>query len=89
MLACRDYAASIDIWSAGCIFAELLSRAPLFPGKDYISMLKLISNKLGKPEEEDLNFVTSENAKRFMRRLPDSPTFSAGYNLESKTTGII
>jgi hypothetical protein len=51
-------------------------------------MLKLISNKLGKPDEEDLNFVTSENAKRFMKRLPESPTFSSGPNDERKASGI-
>ena len=35
--------------------------------------LTRISSKLGKLGEEDLEFVTSEKAKRFMRRLPDMP----------------
>ena len=42
LLSCEDYSASIDVWSVGCIFAELLGRKPLFPGKDYIHQLKLI-----------------------------------------------
>jgi serine/threonine protein kinase len=42
LLSCEEYTASIDVWSVGCIFAELLGRKPLFPGKDYIHQLKLI-----------------------------------------------
>lgn len=33
LLACSDYTAAIDVWSVGCIFAELLARKPLFPGQ--------------------------------------------------------
>ena len=42
------YTKAIDVWSVGCIFAELLARAPLFPGEDYIAQLRLICGKLGK-----------------------------------------
>lgn len=61
------------MWSVGCIFAELLARSPLFPGEDYIAQLRLICEKLGKPAEKDLDFVTSERAKRFMNSLPNKP----------------
>jgi serine/threonine protein kinase len=30
----RKYDVAVDIWSAGCIFAEMLEGKPLFPGKD-------------------------------------------------------
>ena len=30
----RTYSTSIDVWSCGCIFAEMLEGKPLFPGKD-------------------------------------------------------
>lgn len=71
MLACQEYTAAIDIWSVGCIFAELLARSPLFPGEDYIAQLRLICEKLGKPTDKDLDFVTSERARRFMNSLPN------------------
>jgi len=32
--------AAIDMWSVGCIMAELLGRKPLFPGKDYIEQVR-------------------------------------------------
>lgn len=78
MLACQEYSSSIDMWSVGCIFAELLARTPLFPGEDYIAQLRLICDKLGRPAEKDLDFVTSERARRFMNSLPkkDPPSFS-------------
>jgi serine/threonine protein kinase len=76
MLACQEYTSAIDIWSVGCIFAELLSRSPLFPGEDYIAQLRLICDKLGRPSEKDLDFVTSERARRFMLSLPQKPPVS-------------
>ena len=73
LLSCSEYTAAIDIWSVGCIFAELLGRKPIFPGKDYVHQLNLITKVLGSPSEEDLAFVESEKAKRYMRSLPKSP----------------
>ena len=63
LLSCEDskseYSTAIDMWSVGCIFAELLGRKPLFPGKDYFHQLKLIMEVLGMPSKEDLHFVTN------------------------------
>ena len=39
MLACTDYNKASDIWSVGCIFAELLQRKPFVPGDDYLDQL--------------------------------------------------
>lgn len=78
MLACQEYTSAIDVWSVGCIFAELLARSPLFPGEDYIAQLRLICEKLGRPNEKDLDFVTSERAKRFMVSLPNKPAIPMG-----------
>ncbi|GAQ82056.1 Mitogen-activated protein kinase [Klebsormidium nitens] len=70
LLNCQEYTAAIDVWSVGCIFAELLGRRPLFPGKDYVHQLKLITEVLGSPEEGDLGFLRSQNAKRYIQSLP-------------------
>ena len=51
MLSCAEYTAAIDVWSVGCIFAELLGRKPLFPGKDYVHQLNLITRVIGSPSE--------------------------------------
>jgi tRNA A-37 threonylcarbamoyl transferase component Bud32 len=39
MLACHEYSKPVDIWSVGCIFAELIQRKPYFPGDDYIDQV--------------------------------------------------
>lgn len=48
------------MWSAGCIFAEMLLRRQLFPGKDSVSQIKMIVYYLGSPEEEVINRITSD-----------------------------
>lgn len=73
MLVCQEYTKAIDVWSVGCIFAELLARSPFFPGDDYIAQLRLICEKLGRPDDEHLEFVTSERARRFIASLPNKP----------------
>ncbi|KAJ7877555.1 mitogen activated protein kinase, partial [Mycena olivaceomarginata] len=47
MLSFRNYTAAIDLWSVGCILAELFLRQPLFPGKHYIEQLHMILAVLG------------------------------------------
>ncbi|PKU83933.1 Mitogen-activated protein kinase 2 [Dendrobium catenatum] len=43
LLNCSEYTAAIDIWSVGCILGEIVTREPLFPGKDYVHQLRLIT----------------------------------------------
>ena len=73
MLSCQEYKKGIDIWSVGCIFAEMLGRKPLFPGNDYIHQLKIIAEVVGRPNEEQLHFVTNEKARRFMLSQKATP----------------
>ncbi|KAJ3160564.1 negative regulator of the PHO system [Geranomyces michiganensis] len=51
LLGSRNYSTSIDIWSAGCIFAEMYSGKPLFPGKTNEDQLQKIFKLLGTPDE--------------------------------------
>ena len=41
MLACHEYDKPVDVWSTGCILAELLARKPFFPGEDYIDQVSI------------------------------------------------
>ncbi|KAG2375139.1 hypothetical protein C9374_010143 [Naegleria lovaniensis] len=47
------YGPSVDLWSVGCIFAELMLRVPLFPGDSDIDQLGKIFACLGTPSEEE------------------------------------
>ncbi|KAI8619670.1 kinase-like domain-containing protein [Chytriomyces sp. MP71] len=51
LLGEKSYTFSADMWSAGCIFAELLLNAPLLPGKVEPHQLELISRLLGAPTD--------------------------------------
>lgn len=73
LLNCSEYTAAIDIWSVGCILMEILLREPLFPGKDYVQQLALITELLGSPDDSDLGFLRSDNARRYVKQLPHVP----------------
>ena len=51
LLGCKHYLPAIDIWSLGCIFAELATLRPLFPGDSEIHQLFTIFRVLGTPDE--------------------------------------
>jgi len=53
LLGATLYGPAIDMWSVGCIFAELLTRKPLFPGRNEFDQLDLIWKKCGTPTEEN------------------------------------
>ncbi|KAM7524125.1 hypothetical protein LguiA_014027 [Lonicera macranthoides] len=72
LLCCYNYNASIDVWSVGCIFAELLGRKPIFPGTECLGQLKLIVNILGSQREGDLDFIVNPRARKFIKSLPYS-----------------
>ena len=52
-----QYTPAIDIWSIGCIFAEVLTGKPLFPGKSVVHQLDLITDLLGTPSSETVSGV--------------------------------
>lgn len=59
---------AIDVWSVGCIFAELFLRKALFPGKNYLHQVDLILDVLGTPAEHEIKGC--EKAKNYVRGLP-------------------
>jgi serine/threonine protein kinase len=73
MLACsQNYeSSSVDLWSVGCIFAELLGRKPIFPGST-TAVLRLIVEKMGRPPENECDFITFEKARQFLFKLPNN-----------------
>lgn len=51
LLGAKQYSAAIDLWSVGCIMAELLLNQPLFNGNTEISQINKIFGMLGTPNE--------------------------------------
>ncbi|KAI9596268.1 mitogen-activated protein kinase spm1 [Syncephalis fuscata] len=76
MLNFHSYTKAIDIWSVGCIFAEMLGGKPLFKGRDYVDQLNQILGILGTPDEQTLCCVGSERAQVYIRSLRPMPKIS-------------
>ncbi|KZT19930.1 Pkinase-domain-containing protein [Neolentinus lepideus HHB14362 ss-1] len=70
MLTFKEYTRAIDIWSVGCVLAEMLSGKPLFPGRDYHHQLSLILDILGTPTLDDFYAITSPRSREYIRALP-------------------
>ncbi|KAG6526660.1 mitogen-activated protein kinase 5-like isoform X1 [Zingiber officinale] len=73
LLNSSDYTAAIDLWSVGCIFMELMNRQALFPGRDHMNQMRLITELIGTPTEAELDFLRNEDARRYMKHLPQFP----------------
>ncbi|CAN7106977.1 unnamed protein product [Brassica rapa subsp. narinosa] len=66
---CSKYTPAIDIWSIGCIFAEVLLGKPLFPGKSVVHQLELITDLLGTPKSETIAGVRNEKARKYLGEM--------------------
>ncbi|KAG8965685.1 Mitogen-activated protein kinase [Tulasnella sp. 425] len=73
MLSFANYTTAIDVWSVGCILAELLGGKPIFKGRDYVDQLNQILHYLGTPSEDTLRRVGSPRAQDYIRSLPIKP----------------
>lgn len=70
MLNQQHYTESLDVWSIGCIFGELMMRATLFQGHHNMKQLDKIVEIVGYPSEEDLSFINNDHSLSYLRRLP-------------------
>lgn len=64
-----QYTPAIDIWSIGCIFAEVLTGKPLFPGKNVVHQLDLMTDLLGTPSMDTISRVRNEKARRYLSTM--------------------
>lgn len=71
LLGSRTYSTSIDLWSAGCILAEMFSGRPLFPGTNNDDQLQRIFKLMGTPNERTWPGVSSLPNYR-----PDFPAYA-------------
>lgn len=63
----------VDVWSVGCILAELIGGRPFFKGRDYVDQLNQILHILGTPNEKTLLRIGSPRAQEYVRNLPFMP----------------
>ena len=79
----ESYSTAVDIWSVGCILAEMLGRHALFPGRDYLDQIKLIITCLGTPSPSDLATLKNQRAAHYVQRLP--PCAKMDFQVRART----
>lgn len=82
VLFMQGYTKSIDIWSVGCILAEMLSRRAIFPGKHYLDQLNHILGVLGSPSPEDLECIINEKVRLYLCILDSDPEMHMHFSMQ-------
>jgi len=59
LLGSNTYGKSVDIWSLGCIFGEMLGGKPLFPGQNTLHQLELVGRVIGAPDTVQIEKLDS------------------------------
>ncbi|XP_028815143.1 mitogen-activated protein kinase 12 [Denticeps clupeoides] len=70
ILSWMHYTQTVDIWSVGCIMAEMLLGKPLFKGNDHLDQLTEIMKITGTPTQEFICKLQSQDAKNYIAKLP-------------------
>ena len=68
VLSKQNYDEKIDMWAVGCVFAELIGRAPIFPGKNHLNQVQMIQQLVGKLSESDLEFVPDKHVRDYLMK---------------------
>lgn len=53
LLGSKNYTTSVDVWSVGCIFAEMITKKAIFAGNDECEQLQRIIKLMGMPSQEE------------------------------------
>lgn len=70
ILGATFYGSCVDLWSAGCILAELLAKKPILPGRTEVEQLHKIFRLCGSPTEGYWRKLKSPHAKMFKTDVP-------------------
>ncbi|KAF2209631.1 hypothetical protein CERZMDRAFT_86937 [Cercospora zeae-maydis SCOH1-5] len=87
LLGTTTYDSAIDIWSLGCIFGELVTREPLFQGKNEVDQLSKIFSLCGIPTTQTWpDFKRLPNARTL--RLPSSSSSSSSHSTNNTCSSL-
>ncbi|KAH7921798.1 Pkinase-domain-containing protein [Leucogyrophana mollusca] len=88
LLGATTYSTAVDMWSVGCIFAELLLKEPLFQAKGEIELLSMIFKLLGPPSTSLWpDYSTLPLSKTITLPSPQPPQFRQRFHYMT-TAGI-
>ncbi|KAL3087118.1 hypothetical protein niasHS_005357 [Heterodera schachtii] len=81
LMGARRYNEKVDVWSVGCIFAELLSRRILFQAQGPIDQLNMVIDLLGTPKPDEMRECCEGALKHVVKSPPRPPALHRLYNL--------
>eukprot|EP00915_Cephaloidophora_sp_WS-2016_P003846 GHVH01005209.1.p1 GENE.GHVH01005209.1~~GHVH01005209.1.p1 ORF type:complete len:355 (-),score=36.24 GHVH01005209.1:356-1420(-) len=70
LLGSTKYTKGVDMWSIGCILAELILNRPVFPGSSTLNQLERIIDLVGRPHERDIVAIDSPFAATMLESVP-------------------
>lgn len=73
LLASKRYKESVDMWSLGCIFAEMIIGRPIFPGTSTLNQLERVIEKIGFPNEAERKALETQYSKTMLENLTTGP----------------
>jgi mitogen-activated protein kinase 15 len=76
LLGSTKYTTQADMWSVGCIFGELLSGKPMFPGTSTLNQINKVLEITGKPTKDDISSVQSDLAATMLDTITVTKTRS-------------
>jgi len=68
-----DYTTAIDVWSQGCVMAELILEQPIFPGESSVDQLVEIIKILGTPTQRELDAMNPNCTDFRFPQIPAQP----------------
>ncbi|TMW56467.1 hypothetical protein Poli38472_006477 [Pythium oligandrum] len=88
LLGATEYSTAVDMWSVGCIFAEILLMKPLFPGRGEIDQMDQIFKVLGSPSDESWpGFLELPNAQNMKWKWPKTNKLREKFPLAASFSG--
>jgi renal tumor antigen len=79
LLTSGFYSSKMDLWAAGCVYYELITLNPLFPGKNELDQINRIHATLGTPNESILAEFR-QSADNHLREIRFSPVRGSGFS---------
>uniref|UniRef100_A0A914E9S4 Protein kinase domain-containing protein n=1 Tax=Acrobeloides nanus TaxID=290746 RepID=A0A914E9S4_9BILA len=71
-----EHSTAVDIWAVGCIFAEMILRRELFPGRNVTSQIKVIITQLGTPGKEQMRMIKCERTRQFIQSFGEQSSLN-------------
>uniref|UniRef100_A0A914WXF8 Protein kinase domain-containing protein n=1 Tax=Plectus sambesii TaxID=2011161 RepID=A0A914WXF8_9BILA len=67
-----EHSTAVDIWATGCIFAEMILRRELFPGRSVSGQIKIVVATMGTPPEKFIELIACERTRRLLESFGET-----------------